>query len=994
MVIEAVLKVITKMTTEDVSVKVIEDHSTGSALGITATGAALNSTIANSLGNSSSADLSFGEISSTSVVAHCDSARSMTSFQSSSSNLEMTPDRVSSPAEEAVDFFEDSSLDDSLSTTKSARSVKVHRRDTIVKFKKDSDSVKLAKRKTKFNLESADGENEEETFSPPPSPTSPQVSSTGGEGMPESRTLSLSTISRILTKMLKRNWIPSTKDEVAVVPRDCVAHYEVHETVTAPQFSIMSQKNEVKTQDNTDKYYHLMFLRGGELFSVYRNETLVEVQNVHQLCSNKLLLFSIFEGELSKCREAFDNLIKYIIQNPFHDAIHIAISLNRVDFFSSESQAAMEKAGTSLDMHVNRFCIGAEMYPIHLALYHEKHELVELLAKNGAELMKLDGKGNNIYHVATRGSSKTIEFLFNNYQETRFLINELNDDMRTPLMVAVRTAKAFLIPIFLNLQGKCEGLPSRSTFFEAALQNNNASVINMLYNEMPEKKAVVDYFGFTPIHLSTGKECTLAFASLPELAGVDVNATSKFGQTPLYQCVDKKNAISIAIALIAHGAEVNIAEENGNSPLHRAVAYENPMLVRLFLCVGANPNAKNFAGETPRHFAARRKNMEMLKVLCIAGAKRCEASKGDCVSDCIFVHSGIASVIEEDPTLLVEDNEKKLRKEDYMETGFTRYEKNVFDEVIQKKAKKNKVNVLSLDGGGIRGLAICQVLLEMEKILDKPICEYFDWIVGTSTGGLIAASLVQKKNLYEIQREYLKLKDKIFDGATPPYDTNLLEKFIKVNFGEESISAIGWPKLMISAVDASRFPVQLKFFRNYAINNKIADDVPLWKALRRTTCAPFFFNPMDHFIDGGLIANNPTLDVLQEVQTMAIENPDEEFEVNSVVSLGTGQIPTIPLENLAVEAARPIQSAVTVKNLSMILVDQCTAAEGAPVERSRAWCAGMKWPYFRLSPPLSNQTLLSATNDLEIVALMWDSFKFTKRNQEYIQSLCKLLSKQ
>jgi calcium-independent phospholipase A2 len=52
------------------------------------------------------------------------------------------------------------------------------------------------------------------------------------------------------------------------------------------------------------------------------------------------------------------------------------------------------------------------------------------------------------------------------------------------------------------------------------------------------------------------------------------------------------------------------------------------------------------------------------------------------------------------------------------------------------------LKILTLDGGGIRGLVLIQLLLALEKKTGRSIRECFDWIAGTSTGGILALGIV------------------------------------------------------------------------------------------------------------------------------------------------------------------------------------------------------------------------------------------------------------
>ena len=76
--------------------------------------------------------------------------------------------------------------------------------------------------------------------------------------------------------------------------------------------------------------------------------------------------------------------------------------------------------------------------------------------------------------------------------------------------------------------------------------------------------------------------------------------------------------------------------------------------------------------------------------------------------------------------------------------------------------KKRRFRILSIDGGGIKGLIPATLLSEIQKHIDGPIWSYFDLICGTSTGGIIALGLGIEKSIAEIADLYAKLGSEIF----------------------------------------------------------------------------------------------------------------------------------------------------------------------------------------------------------------------------------------
>lgn len=129
--------------------------------------------------------------------------------------------------------------------------------------------------------------------------------------------------------------------------------------------------------------------------------------------------------------------------------------------------------------------------------------------------------------------------------------------------------------------------------------------------------------------------------------------------------------------------------------------------------------------------------------------------------------------------------------------------------------------LLCLDGGGIRGLVLVQMLLEIEKLAQTPISHMFDWVAGTSTGGILALGLGCGKTMKQCMCLYLRMKEQAFIGSRP-YVSEHLETVLKENLGEETVmSDILYPKIMVTGVMADRKPVDLHLFRNYTCASDI-----------------------------------------------------------------------------------------------------------------------------------------------------------------------------
>src|SRR6266545_1770283 len=90
-----------------------------------------------------------------------------------------------------------------------------------------------------------------------------------------------------------------------------------------------------------------------------------------------------------------------------------------------------------------------------------------------------------------------------------------------------------------------------------------------------------------------------------------------------------------------------------------------------------------------------------------------------------------------------------------------------WEDVITQTAREGpmgRFQVLSLDGGGIRGIFSAALLAGLEKDLGRPVVDHFDLVVGTSTGGVIAAALGAGITAQDVVGMYVSNMDRIFPG--------------------------------------------------------------------------------------------------------------------------------------------------------------------------------------------------------------------------------------
>eukprot|EP00916_Digyalum_oweni_P015204 GHVL01024846.1.p1 GENE.GHVL01024846.1~~GHVL01024846.1.p1 ORF type:complete len:601 (+),score=60.52 GHVL01024846.1:122-1924(+) len=262
--------------------------------------------------------------------------------------------------------------------------------------------------------------------------------------------------------------------------------------------------------------------------------------------------------------------------------------------------------------------------------------------------------------------------------------------------------------------------------------------------------------------------------------------------------------------------------------------------------------------------------------------------------------------------------------------------------------KKDGARILCIDGGGVLGFSTLRILARIEKELqdavtrlsekyrtkeslgknrtaDVQLCDYFDLLAGTSTGGIIALFLLAGLSVSEVTRLYTKLYSGVFDGSrnafagllTGGYSTKPFKQLLMDYIGHDVMNSIGLSKsstqakvadslssLTYRTTDNENFPLycfvvstdvrtqpyQLYLLRNYEHIHTCQHEhagsskCPLWAAAWATASAPTYLKgPTSEeladmgvttdgsiqLVDGALKANNPAFVALEEAARLS-----------------------------------------------------------------------------------------------------------------------------
>ncbi|KAK3526672.1 hypothetical protein QTP70_030881, partial [Hemibagrus guttatus] len=318
--------------------------------------------------------------------------------------------------------------------------------------------------------------------------------------------------------------------------------------------------------------------------------------------------------------------------------------------------------------------------------------------------------------------------------------------------------------------------------------------------------------------------------------------------------------------------------------------------------------------------------------------------------------------------------------------------------------KGRGIRILSIDGGGTRGLVALQTLQKLEEMSGKPIYQLFDYICGVSTGAILGFMLgVYHMSLSECEELYRKLGSDVFRqnvivGTVKMgwnhafYDSEVWEKVLKERMGADLLVETSrnpdCPKLAaVSTVVNKGTPLKAYVFRNYNLPVGVRSHYrggcqhKLWEAIRASSAAPGYFQEFalgtELHQDGGLLINNPTALAIHECQCLWPGTP-----LQCVVSLGTGRFEsssknTATYTSLKTKLTHVISSATDTEEVHTML-DALLPPN----------------TYFRFNPYMTEDVALDESRSEKLNQLQAEGVRYLERNEEKLKQAVRTLTQE
>ncbi|KAF1438668.1 Calcium-independent phospholipase A2-gamma, partial [Pygoscelis papua] len=314
------------------------------------------------------------------------------------------------------------------------------------------------------------------------------------------------------------------------------------------------------------------------------------------------------------------------------------------------------------------------------------------------------------------------------------------------------------------------------------------------------------------------------------------------------------------------------------------------------------------------------------------------------------------------------------------------------------------IRVLTIDGGGTRGLVALQTLRKLEELTGKQVHQLFDYICGVSTGAILAFMLgLFHIPLDDCEELYRKLGSDVFkqnvivgtvkmSWSHAFYDSDIWEKMLKEKMGSnlmiETARNSKCPKVAaVSTIVNRGTPLKAFVFRNYNHFPGVKShyiggcQYKLWQAIRASSAAPGYFQEYvlgnDLHQDGGLLLNNPSALAVHECKCLWPNVP-----LQCLISLGTGRYESEGKTN------------VTYTSLKAKLTNVISSA--TDTEEVHTMLDALLPPdtYFRFNPLMNEDIPLDESRKEKLNQLQTDGIRYLERNEEKLRKAAKILTQE